>query len=56
MFISPPGAVSLITKQLYELGYKGVVIQYTVDPVKALETIGPKALERVILTLRWPTW
>ena len=47
MFISPPGAVSLITKQLFELGYRGVVIQYTVDPVKALETIGPKALEKV---------
>ena len=47
MFFSPPGAVLLMTKQLYELGYKGVVIQYTVDPVKALETVGAKALERV---------
>ena len=36
-----------MTKQLFELGYKGVVIQYTVDPIKALKTIGPKALDKV---------
>jgi branched-chain amino acid transport system substrate-binding protein len=47
MYFSPPGGVLLMTKQLYELGYKGVVIQYTVDPVKALEAVGPKALDKV---------
>jgi branched-chain amino acid transport system substrate-binding protein len=47
MFFSSPGAVLLITKQLYELGFKGVVIQWTVNPIKALETVGPKALQNV---------
>jgi branched-chain amino acid transport system substrate-binding protein len=47
MLTSMPSSVLLITKQLYELGYKGVIVQYTVDPVKALQTVGPKALEGV---------
>lgn len=38
-------SVALIAKQLHELNYKGVVVLWTVDPVKALKVIGPEALE-----------
>jgi branched-chain amino acid transport system substrate-binding protein len=36
---------ALIAKQLHELKYKGVVLLWTVDPVKAIKVVGPDALE-----------